>query len=722
MDLVGVFETNSGFSGVAGASEATNDLHEGAHSINDLERILRERIIGRTARDTINKGFVAKAFALAGGKTRGSLSLEQMKTCFARWGIRPSEGLMAAAYSKWDKDGNGGLDVDEFMQLVLGDDFDLKHKSVYNRFTEEDCPTSSPIAMLNFQQGMIGRQPLRRKSIKSDIKNMQAHGCKLTQQMNTEKVVDLIRSKIFLLSNSNCAGRTAAIYKMVGRPSRGISPKALKQRLTMWGIHVTNEQLDQIFRQIGPTDSKGWVSFSDFMQYLGADAESESQEHPLGAIEQSSRPRSQSPTGMNYSGKQLIAGRFQSLNEWDEVQGGGRVGEMIVPGQDARRKVSQYTVHAGIMRVDAVAAQESDYWQHQGVDAVRQQAWSGGVDEDRYMHIHSAAERARREKADRDAHRLKSELSQSRRVFLANQMRPFSLTIPDSGSLKGSSSGGMVSPISIIKPDSLDQQFQHRLLHNLEKIVAAAGDAADGMISAADLTKPLGKHGLISAQRVSEKLFREVIRDHFSRPMAIPAHILNTAVANYRTHGVGVATEKGNSPVDVRRLYRDLQFMYAQQQQMQRQQPQRTQQKRQQQKRGFHPLLPEQNKLRSSDHERWVTEQRQRQQQGHSHQSMRRGSPNGSPPSPGGQQQQQEQQQQQRRRHATKQEQQQDHRPSSADGGARQQSDEFQNSTSTSSSNLASVHDPYRKTRRDLLRAKLDRTLLKKSSRSTWEA
>jgi hypothetical protein len=253
--LVGAFEVASGFSGAPGALQAEDDLHEGVHSIEELEALVHKRIIGRSQALNLKK-FVAQAFAQAGGKMRAPLTLKRLKTCFRSWGIRPSDSLMAAAFRKWDTDHSGTVGFDEFLVLVLGHDYNLEHKSVYNRFTEEACPTSSPQAMLNFQLGMQGHRPLRRDSKRTDVKKMQTKGCRLTQQMTVSEVVELIRQKIFLLSNSNCAGRTAAIFKLVGRPSRGISPDALKERLTVWGIHVTNDQLSQLFLRMGTPDSQ----------------------------------------------------------------------------------------------------------------------------------------------------------------------------------------------------------------------------------------------------------------------------------------------------------------------------------------------------------------------------------------------------------------------------------------------------------------------------------
>ena len=45
-----------------------------AFSIEDLEIILRKRIIGQTARDAISKAYVAKAFRRAGGDSAHALS------------------------------------------------------------------------------------------------------------------------------------------------------------------------------------------------------------------------------------------------------------------------------------------------------------------------------------------------------------------------------------------------------------------------------------------------------------------------------------------------------------------------------------------------------------------------------------------------------------------------------------------------------------------------
>jgi hypothetical protein len=595
-DVVGAFESNSG--SIMSYKPMEVDL---SLSLEGLEKILRERILGRTARDTLNKEFVSRAFAKVDVNGRGLLNAKNMKTAFANWGVRPSDSLLDKAFAKWDVDRSGAIDLNEFMALVLGSDFDLKEKSVYNRFTEEDCPTSSPQAMLNFQQGMQGRQPLHRAPKAEHMKTMQSRGCRLTQQMDLPEVVELIREKIFLQSNSNCAGRTAAIYKMLGCPARGMSPKALKNRLTMWGIHVTDEQLLQMFAQIGRLDSRGWVAFSDFMKYFGADAGSECQEHPLGTVDAwqgrgayRGHERSSNPTKLDNAGKKLVAGRFQSPREAADEMYTGLFGAY-------RAKDSP---HKGRVKAVGTAAQESAHWQQhrdeaRGISAHiaanQKVAWDMANSSKKATKdhtIHSPADRERRARFEEEQKRLQSELSQSWCTFMGNRIRPFSCAPFEHGPNYPAPSPAPTPTAAAISAsmDSLDRQFHHRLLHNL--LHAAQQKASSGSLgkpTGSDVMALLTQKGLLPTKRVSEKIFRAVIREHFSRPRAIPAHILNTAVAHYRTHGLSCATEKGKSPINTKLMHDDLMFMHEVHEQQQQQQQEEERRRRKQQQRVQQP-------------------------------------------------------------------------------------------------------------------------------------
>jgi hypothetical protein len=446
-DLRGVFEVNSGFSGEPGALEADDDLHEGVHSIEDLEGLVRKRIIGRTASDTISKGFVNKAFASAGGKKRVPLTFERLKKQFRKWGIRPSDQLMRAAFRKWDANGNGSLSLDEFLVLVLGADFDYTHKSVYNSFTEEACPSSSPLAMLSFQQGMQGHRPLRRDSLRTDIKKMQLKGCKLTKQMEVAEVVKLIREKIFSLSNSNCAGRTAAIYKLVGRPENGLSKHMLKERLTIWGIHVTAAQLSQLFLQIGGVDLQGRVSFNNFMHYLGADAGVEAQEHPLGdgnAGENRATPFSPTKTSnLNHSGKILLGGRFQTARKATEGSSFESIpircipSELVVPIL-ASPRVNGHRGQSAWSDERRTRQAENDCSTNSTNSSMNSS--TNSMDKQQQVFL------AKQMQKDREKQRLRSQLSKSKRGYLHNQIPALTGTISIAAGVTFKASGTPFHP------------------------------------------------------------------------------------------------------------------------------------------------------------------------------------------------------------------------------------------------------------------------------------
>jgi hypothetical protein len=90
-------------------------------------------------------------------------------------------------------------------------------------------------------------------------------------------------------------------------------------------------------------------------------------------------------------------------------------------------------------------------------------------------------------------------------------------------------------------------------------------------MSEATLVSMLLAKGIKPSDTFDPTAFRDIIRRHFSQPMPMPAHILNTAVAQYSV----------DSFVHTKRLIRDLRFMVSEEEHTYQQRQQQQQQKQQ---------------------------------------------------------------------------------------------------------------------------------------------
>jgi hypothetical protein len=93
--------------------------------------------------------------------------------------------------------------------------------------------------------------------------------------METAHLCQIVREKV----NAHAKGGHTQMrdsYNFFGRARRGITKDAFKEKLNLWSLFLSPEQLDAVFAQIDDDDN-GVVSFDEFLRFFGA----ENNYHPL---------------------------------------------------------------------------------------------------------------------------------------------------------------------------------------------------------------------------------------------------------------------------------------------------------------------------------------------------------------------------------------------------------------------------------------------------------
>jgi Ca2+-binding EF-hand superfamily protein len=243
-------------------------------TIKKMEDLFREKVMTNTRNDTVTRKDTWRAFVRSGGNKRAGLTLEQMRVRCQQWGIRPSEGLLRQAFRKWDEDGSGLIDFDEFCDIIIEKDYPEEaglHR-VVRGFASEKEATSSDIVLARIGAG-VARRPNQKTM--HQILNKGSVQKSHSTQMHIDDVIECVRKKI--QSHSKGGNREMIeTFRLFDRPKHGISKPAFKHKLNLWGLHVSDQQLGAVFGMID-TDGNGKISFAEFVSFFGQ----ESNEHPL---------------------------------------------------------------------------------------------------------------------------------------------------------------------------------------------------------------------------------------------------------------------------------------------------------------------------------------------------------------------------------------------------------------------------------------------------------
>jgi Ca2+-binding EF-hand superfamily protein len=243
--------------------------------VEDIERLVREKISSNTRNDSVVKKEAWYAFSRAGGSDRRGLTIEQVHRRLQQWSIRPTDKVLKECFAKWDQDNSGLVDFDEFFNIVMPNDFSSQKTLMHDLakgFLQKERATMQEIFLAN-----IGARGSRRDSLGTMNKKLDAASVEKMRSgfMTTPEIVEIIRTKVSAHSTGGNREMTDS-YGFFGRPRLGISKEDFKQKLNLWSIFVTPEQLDNIFAQID-TDGNGKISFNEFLAFFG----SENNYHPL---------------------------------------------------------------------------------------------------------------------------------------------------------------------------------------------------------------------------------------------------------------------------------------------------------------------------------------------------------------------------------------------------------------------------------------------------------
>jgi hypothetical protein len=205
-------------------------------TVHRLEDLIRSKILSASQKNTSMRMDTWKAFCRCGGSERTGLTVEQIKTRCQQWGIRPTDNLLAIAFKKWDADGGGDIDFDEFCDVILPKDYSDGQgmmEKIARGFTE------SPLA----GGGLPKREEQTALLAKLDRGSVEKTR---TSGMSKHDVVAIIREKI-LQGSKGGNSEMGDAYARFGRPKYGISKKAFKHKLNTWGLFPSTQQLDEIF-------------------------------------------------------------------------------------------------------------------------------------------------------------------------------------------------------------------------------------------------------------------------------------------------------------------------------------------------------------------------------------------------------------------------------------------------------------------------------------------
>jgi Ca2+-binding EF-hand superfamily protein len=244
-------------------------------TVEMIEGLLRDKICSATRTDVVLKRETWLAFTRAGGSDRKGLKLPQMRTRLQQWGIRPNEKVMKEAFAKWDVDGSGAIDFDEFFMIVMPGDFTEKKAMMHDLakgMLQKEVVSLNDVYLANIG-ARVNKRPnqLQLASILDKGSTEKTH----TEQMKIHELVEVIRDKISCHSTGGNREMTDC-YALFNRPKLGISLKDFNKKLNMWSLHASKEQLEEIFRMID-TDGNGKISFHEFLAFFGG----ENNRHPL---------------------------------------------------------------------------------------------------------------------------------------------------------------------------------------------------------------------------------------------------------------------------------------------------------------------------------------------------------------------------------------------------------------------------------------------------------
>ena len=261
-------------------------------TVPEIEKMIRSKIGTSTRSFTVQKQKVYQMF----GRPTNGIKRNQFKKRLQNWGIMPTKQHIDAIFDKWDADGNGTIDYNEFMAQMLAKDYDINDDGktsaadMFRGFSEPASTTFNDVMLAAVGQRKVKRPDeetmysqidrAREKAgtlagQKRDYGRAAAGGGGGADEYDIDEVEAMISDKIMCHSRGDNVEK-ASSYAMFGRPERGITKRAFKFKLNQWGVHLHPRALEMLFQKYD-ADGSGRIDFLEFMKAFGGEGKA----HPI---------------------------------------------------------------------------------------------------------------------------------------------------------------------------------------------------------------------------------------------------------------------------------------------------------------------------------------------------------------------------------------------------------------------------------------------------------
>lgn len=156
-------------------------------------------------------------------------------------------------FAEWDKDGNGYLDVEEFVDIIMPNDIDEKEITYIGKDVQDFSKSVSTAAK---KPPVSASQSMRQNNV---------------SLLTAEEMRQLVRDKLFsrLSIQGNCF-QYQKMFKLLndGESSRLISRSKMRNKLVAkFGIDLPNEDFDKLFDKMD-ADGSGYIDTKEFLEFM----------------------------------------------------------------------------------------------------------------------------------------------------------------------------------------------------------------------------------------------------------------------------------------------------------------------------------------------------------------------------------------------------------------------------------------------------------------------